>query len=162
MPRRILLVTLFALVFGASGANAARTLLAELMARAPAEANAPAMSMLALEACMRGAQELDRKGTAIDYEIAAIDREAAEALLLQNQIDAELPTLGNYDEPALNEFQRRVIRHEELAKKFQAEFPLYQKKQKAYDAEVGEFDHNCAGRFRHGDLEAIKSKLGLK
>ncbi len=111
---------------------------------------------------MRRAQELDRTGTAIDYEIAAIDREAAEGVLLQNQINAELPMLGGYDEPALNEFQRRVIRHEELAKKFQAEFPLYQQKQKAYDAAVAEFEHICASRFRPDDLEAIKSKLDLK
>ena len=47
----------------------------------------------------------------------------------------------SYDEPALNEFQRRVIRHEELAQKFQMEFPLYQNKQKAYDAAVDEFEH---------------------
>jgi len=162
MARWLFVATVLFVVLGPTGADAARVLLAELMARAPAEADAPAISMLALEACMRGAQKLDRKGITIDYEIAAIDREVAEAQLLQNRINAELPTLGNYDEPALNEFQRRVIRHEELAKKFQVEFPLYQKKQKAYDAEVGEFDHNCAGRFRRGDLEAIKSKFGLK
>ena len=111
---------------------------------------------------MHRAQELDRTGTAIDYEVAAIDREAAEGVLLQNQINAELPMLGDYDEPALNAFQRRVIRHEELAKKFQAEFPLYRQKQKAYDAAIAEFERICAGRFRPGDLEAIKSKLDLK
>ncbi len=79
---------------------------------------------------MRRAQDLDRTGVAIDYEIAAIDREAAEALLLQKYLSAELPMIGGYDEPALNEFQRRVIRHEELARKFQTEFPLYQNKTK--------------------------------
>ena len=162
MGRWVPIATLFALTIGASGANAARTLLADLMARAPAEANQPAMSALALEACLRRAQELDRTGTAIDYEIAAIDREAAEALLLQKQLNAEMSMLGNYDEPALNEFQRRVIRHEELAKKFQAEFPLYQKKQKAYDAAVTEFEHICASRFRRGDLDAVKTKLKLR
>ena len=30
------------------------------------------------------------------------------------------------------------------------------------DAAVAEFEHICAGRFRAGDLEAIKSKLDLK
>jgi hypothetical protein len=97
-----------------------------------------------------------------DYEIAAIDREAAEGVLLQNQLNAELPMLGGYDEPALIEFQRRVTRHEELAKKFQAEFPLYQQKQKDYDAAVAEFEHICASRFRPDDLEAVKRKLDLK
>ena len=83
--------------------------------------------------------------------------------MLQKQLNAELPILGSYDEPALNEFQHRVIRHEELAKKFQAEFPLYQKKQKAYDAAVDEFEHIiCANRFRRGDLDAIRSRLDLK
>ena len=162
MARWVLVATAFVLAFGFNDANAARTLLADLMARPPAGSGESAMSALALEACMRRAQELDRTGTAIDYEIAAIDREAAEGVLLQNQINAELPMLGDYDEPALNAFQRRVIRHEELAKKFQAEFPLYQQKQKAYDAAVAEFERICASRFRPGDLEAIKSKLDLK
>lgn len=154
------MATAVVLVFCAIDANAARTLLKDLMARAPAAIDV--MSELALEACVRRAQELDRTGTAIDYEIAAIDREAAEALLLQKQLNAELPTVQEYDEPALNEFQRRVIRHEELSQKFQMEFPLYQNKQKAYDAAVEEFEHICANRFRRGDLDAIRKKLDLK
>jgi hypothetical protein len=48
------------LAFGFNDANAARTLITELMARPPAGSDAPAMSALALEACMRRAQELDR------------------------------------------------------------------------------------------------------
>jgi hypothetical protein len=150
------------LVFGASEARAARPLLAELLARAPVRAGKPAMSALALEACLRRARELDTTGTAIDYEIAAIDRETAEAMFLQNQINAELPILGGYDEPGLNEFQHRLMRHEDLAKKFQAEFPLYQQKQKAYDAAVAEFDRDCGQGFTAGDLGAAKSKLGIK
>jgi hypothetical protein len=70
--------------------------------------------------------------------------------------------LGDYDEPAHNAFQRRVIRYDKLAKKFQAEFPLYQQKQKAYDAAVVEFERICASRFHPGDLEAINSKLDFK
>ena len=83
MARWVLMATAFAFAFGAVDANAARTLLADLMTRQPAEADEPAMSALSLEACMRRAQDLDRTGVAIDYEIAAIDREAAEAQLLQ-------------------------------------------------------------------------------
>jgi hypothetical protein len=163
MARRFLMATAVVLVFCAIDANAARTLLKDFMARPPAGADEPAISVLALEACLRRAQELDRTGTAIDYEIAAIDREAAEALLLQKQLNTELPTVGDYDEPALHEFQRRVIRHEELSRKFQMEFPLYQNKQKAYDAEVDEFEHvTCATRFRRDDLNAARTKLDLK
>lgn len=163
MARPVLLAAAFAFAFGAIDANAARTLLKDFMVRPPAGADEPAMSVLALEACLRRAQELDRTGTAIDYEIAAIDREAAEALLLQKQLNTELPMVGAYDEPALNEFQRRVVRHEELARKFQMEFPRYQDKQKAYDAEVDEFEHViCASRFRRDDLNAARTKLDLK
>jgi len=151
-----------ALFFSASEADAARPLLAELLARAPAAAGQPAMSPLALEACLRQARELDRAGTAIDTEIAAIDRLAAEGMFLQNQIDAELPMLGGYDEPGLNDFQHRLIRHEELAKQFQAEFPLYQQKQKTYDAAVAEFDRDCAQGFAASDLDAAKANLGIK
>src|SRR4029078_637767 len=126
MARRVLIATAVVLVFCGFDANAARTLHKDLMARAPAVTDGPAMSELALEACMRRAQELDRTGTAIDYEIAAIDREAAEALLLQRQLNTALPFVGGFDEAALQEFQRRAARHEELSKKFQVEFPLYQ------------------------------------
>ncbi len=160
---RILMAALIAIAIGPPGeATAARTLLADLMARPPAQADTKSMSALALEACLRGAQELDREGIAIDYEIAAIDREAAEALMLQKQINAELPVLGDFDEPALNAFQRRVIRHEELSKKFHAEFPHYEQRQKAYDTAVAEFERYCTGRFTRGDLDAVKVKLDLK
>jgi len=120
------------------------------------------MSSLALEACLLEARELDRTGTAIDYEIAAIDRLAAEGMFLQRQLDAEMPALGGYDEKGLNDFQARVIRHEQLAKKFQAEFPLYQQRQKDYDAAIAAFDSNCASGFSAGDLGAAKAKLGIK
>ena len=151
-----------ALLSGAGETQAARPLLAELLARASVDAGQPAMSPLALEACLRQARELDRTGSAIDTEIAAIDRLAAEGMFLQNQIDAELLMLSGYDEPGLNDFQHRLIRHEKLAKQFQAEFPLYQQKQKAYDAAVEEFERDCAQKFRAGDLAAAKSKLGIK
>jgi hypothetical protein len=162
MAWRMPLAMMTALLFGAVDANAAKTLLADLMARPPAESSETAMSVLALEACVRRAQELDRTGAAIDREIAAIDREAAEGVLLEKQLDAELPKLGDYDGPALDEFQRRLIRHEELARKFQAEFPAYQEKQKAYDVSVTEFEHICANRFQRGDLEAVRTKLDMK
>jgi len=153
---------LVALALSASEANAARPLLVQLLARAPVAGGKPAMSALALEACLRRARELDATGTAIDYEIAAIDRETAEAMFLQNQINAEMPMLGGYDEPGLNAFQKRVIRHEELTKKFKAEFPLYQEKQKAYDTAVAEFDRDCAQGYTAGDLGTVKAKLGIK
>jgi hypothetical protein len=160
---RVLMGALIAIAIGQPGeATAARTLLADLMARPPAQTGTRPMSALALEACLRRAQELDHEGIAIDYEIAAIDREAAEALMLQKQINAELPVLGNFDEPALNAFQRRVIRHEELTKKFHVEFPHYEQRQKAYDTAVAEFERYCAERFTRGDLDAIKTKLDLK
>jgi hypothetical protein len=161
MSRWVFMLALLVLAPGTS-AEAAHTLLAEILARAPAEAGNPAMSALRLEACLRRARELDSAGIAIDYEIAAIDREVAEGVFLQNQLNAELPTLGDYDETALKDFQRRVVRHKELAKKFEAEFPLYQKKHKEYEAAVAEFEQDCAGGFSRSDLEALRSKLDLK
>ena len=157
-----LVALLAALLFGAGGAHAARPVLAELLARAPVAADQAAMSGLALEACLLNAGELDKTGAAIDDEISAIERETAEAMFLESQINAEMPALGGYDEPSLNAFQKRVIRHEELAKKFKAEFPLYQQKQKAYDAAVAEFDRDCAQGFTASDLAAVKAKLGIK
>jgi hypothetical protein len=162
MGRWVFGATLILVALCPTGANAARTLLADLMAHASAEAGGETMSALVLEACLRRARELDNTGTTIDYEIAAIDREAAEGVFLQNQLNAELPSLGDYDEPALEDFQRRVVRHQQLAKKFQMEFPIYEDKQRVYEAAVTEFEHSCAGNFSHKDLEAVKSKLDLK
>ena len=150
------------LVSGAGGARAARTLLADLLARPPAAAGQPTMSDLALEACLRRARELDRTGVSVDNDVAAIDRLAAEGMFLQHQIDAEMPMLGGYDEKGLNDLQHRLIRHEELAKKFQTAFPLYQQRQKNYDAAVAEFERNCARGFSASDLESVKAKLGIK
>jgi hypothetical protein len=120
------------------------------------------MSALALEACLRKARELDKTGTAIDYDIAAIDRQTAEAMFLENQINAEFPVLNGYDEAGLAAFQQRVIHHEELAKKFKSEFPVYQQRKKDYDAAVAEFDRDCARGFTASDLGAVKAKLGIK
>ncbi|MGE5365996.1 MAG: hypothetical protein ACM3PO_01805 [Betaproteobacteria bacterium] len=63
MVRWILVATAFVLAFGFNDANAARTLVTDLMARPPAGSGAPAMSALALEACMHRAQQLDRAGS---------------------------------------------------------------------------------------------------
>jgi hypothetical protein len=160
---RLAVATLVAaLSLGAGEALAARVLLAELSARVPAAAGQPVMSGLALEACLRQALDLDGTGEAIDFEVAAIDRLAAEGMFMQRQLDAELPMLGGYDEQALKDFQHRVIRHEELASKFQREFPLYRQRQKEYDAAVADFDRDCSDGFAAPDLSAAKAKLGLK
>lgn len=115
-----------ALILSANEAYAARALLSELLARTPAAEGQPVMSSLALDACLRRADQLDVTGVTVDMEISDIDRMAAERMFLQRQIDAELPMVGDYDENALNAFQRRVIRHEELARKFKIDFPAYQ------------------------------------
>lgn len=162
MGRWFFVTALLAAALGSNEVKAARTLLADLVSREPAQTGGETMSALALEACARRAQKLDKIGVAIDYEIAAIDREVAEGVFLQNQLNAELPSLGDYDERALQDFQRRVIRHEALAEKFQSEFPLYQAKQRAYEAAVNEFEHNCAGRFGRDDLETVKHRLDLR
>jgi hypothetical protein len=158
MNRLLAFLLLFTL---ALPANAARPLLGEFLARAPAGAGEPTMSALALEACLRQARELERSGEAIDHYIAAIDREAAEGMFLQRQLDAEMPRLRDYDEAALTDYQRRVIRHETLAKKFQAEFPRYQQKQRAHEMAIAAFERDCAQAFTAGDLAAVKAKLGI-
>lgn len=151
-----------ALALSASEAFAARALLAELLARAPAAAGQEAMSGLALQACLRRAEQLDLTGVTVDMEISDIDRFAAEGMFLQRQIDAELPMVGDYDEKALNAFQRRVIRHEELARKFKTDFPAYQQHQQAYNDAVVDFERDCFGKFTAGDLDAAKARLGIK
>ena len=160
---RYFMAALLVIALGPTGADAARTLLSDLIARAPAEAGQKeTMSALALEACIHRARELDTIGVAIDYQIAAIDRDVAEGIFLQNQLNAELSTLNDYSEKDMENLQRRVIRHEDLARKFQSEFPDYQQKQRAYEAAVAEFERNCAGRFSGDDLKTIKRKLDVK
>ena len=156
------LLAFAALLFSIGDACAARILVAELLARASAAAGQTVMNSPALEACLRQATELDRTGFKVDTDVAAIDRLAAEGRFLQNQIDAELPMLNGYDEKGLHDFQRRVIRHEEVAAKFKIDFPAYQKNQKDYDTAVAAFDRDCAGGFTAGDRDAAKAKLGIK
>lgn len=151
-----------ALALAAGEAQAARTLVADLLARKPAAAGEPAMSRLALEACMRQAQELDRTGIALDDRVAEIDRLTAEGIFLERQLEAEMPMLGGYDEAGLKDYQVRAIRHEAIAKKFQREFPLYKQEQKDYDAAVTEFEHDCSLGYGAADLAAVKTKLGIK
>ena len=151
-----------ALALGAGEAEAARTLLADILARKPASAGEPAMSRLALEACLRRAQELDRTGIALDYRVAEIDRLTAEGIFLERQLESEMPMLGGYDEAALKDYRTRVVRHEAIAKKFQREFPLYKQEQKDYDVAVAEFEHDCSMQYGAADLAAVKAKLGIK
>ena len=160
--RSAFLIPLAALGFGAGDANAARALRNELLARPPAAAGQPAMSGLALEACLRRADQLDVTGVTVDMEVSDIDRMAAEGMFLQRQIDAELPMVGDYDENALNAFQRQVIRHEEISKKFKIDFPAYQEHQQAYNDAVVEFERDCFGNFTASDLDAVKARLGIK
>ncbi len=94
--------------------------------------------------------------------ISAIEREVAEGTFLQNQVNTELPLLGGYDEAGLNDFQRRLNRHDELARNFQAEFPRYQQVKKTYDAAVAALDRDCARGFTSDDLAAAKAKLEIK
>jgi hypothetical protein len=159
-PTAFMVAAAFGLLSGP--AQAARPLLAELMARAPAAEDAPAMSALALEACMTRAHTLDGEGAAVDAAVGAIDRLAAEDRFLKNQIRAEIAVVEGYDEAGLKAFQQRVIRQSEVTKKFEAELPLYQQKQKAYDAALVEFDRDCAQPFSARDLAAVKAKLGIK
>ena len=150
------------LCLGTSDAIAARVLVAELLARPPAAAGEPSMSALALEACLTRAIALDHTGLAVDGKVVAVDRLAAEGMFLQNQLDAEMPALNGYDEEALKDFQRRVIRHEDVAQKFRNDFAAYQKEQRSYDDAIAEFERDCSQRFSAADLATVKAKLGLK
>ena len=62
---------------------------------------------------------------------------------------------------AQREFEQRVIRHEELAKKFKAEFPHYEQDKKPMTTAVAEFERDCAGHFTV-TISTHQSKLGLK
>ena len=84
-------------------------------------------------------------------------------MFLQNQINAEMPMLGGYDEAGLNDFQRRMIRHEELAKKFQARIPALPAKTKRPTTPRSPTSTAIAGNgFTAGDLKAAKAKLEIK
>ncbi len=120
------------------------------------------MSRLALEACLLRAQELDRTGIALDYEVAEIDRLEAEGVFLERQLESEMPMLEGYDKAALKDYQDRVVRHEAIAKKFKNEYPVYKQRQKDYDAAVAEFTRDCTVAFSAADLAAVKAKLGIK
>ena len=150
------------LVFGTSDADAARPLLAELLARAPVKAGQPAMSPLALEACLRKARELDTTGTAIDYEIAAIDRETAEAMFLENQINAELPMLGGYDEPGSTPSRSASSATRNWRKNSRPNSRCTSKSKRPTTPRSPSSTATARRAFTAGDLGAVKAKLGIK
>ncbi len=103
-------------------AYAARTLLADFLKRKPAGAGELAMSRLKLEARLLRVQEADRTGVALDYQVAEIDRLAAEGVFLERQLESEMGALGGYDEAALKDYQaRRPLLSD--SEKFQSNFP---------------------------------------
>ena len=151
-----------ALCLRAGDVLAARALLNELLIRAPAAAGQPAMTSQELEACLDRARTLDIAGVEVDIEVTDVDRLAAEGMFLQNRINAEIPTVGDYDEKQLKAFQSRLSRHEELAHKFQTDFSVYQKHQQDYNDAFAAFERDCSKSFSASDLEAAKTKLGIK
>lgn len=146
-----------------SEARAARALLAELLARAPAAEGArTTLTQDKLEACLREARDLDRAGVALDSEISAIEQLTAEAMFLQHIINMQIATLNGADEAAVAEFDRRTRRHEELSEKFKDDYPAYQKHQAEHDSRIAAFEQTCTGNFTAADLETAKAKLQVK
>ena len=166
MNRRLRLAKLAAtalLIFGGIKANAARSLLTELTARPPAAAGAhAALTADKLEACLRAARTLDTSGQALDAEISAIEQITAESMFLQFVINSQFATLNGADKTAVAEFEQRTRRHEELARKFKTDYPVYQQHKRDYDGKVAAFERDCAGDFDGRDLEAVKTKLQIK
>jgi hypothetical protein len=149
------------LMLAAGEAMAERALLAGLLARSPAGPNDPAMSALALEACLKLATSLDRTGAKVAGQAAKIERLNAEHIALQNQINAELDQLGHYNAQQMAAFQRRVAHNDDVERKLRGDRPAHQKDRQAYDDAVAGFGRNCGGHFRAGDLAAARAKFGL-
>ncbi|MEP7030823.1 MAG: hypothetical protein ABI830_07815 [Pseudolabrys sp.] len=147
---------------GAGSAEAARALVNDLLIRPPAAAGKLAMDRAALEACLVRARDLDIVGVEVDGEVDDADHLAAEGLILQNRINAELPMVGGFDENRLKAFEARLRRRKELATKFEADFPVYQKHQQAYNDGVAAFERDCSNGFSANDLEAARARLGIK
>jgi hypothetical protein len=166
MNRRLRLAKLAAtalLIFGGIKAHAARSLLTELTTRPPAAASAKAaLTGDKLEACLRAARTLDTSGQALDVEISAIEQITAESMFLQFVINSQFATLNGADKAAVAEFEQRTRRHDELARKFKADYPTYQQHKSDYDGKVAAFERDCAGDFDRRDLEAVKTKLQIK
>jgi hypothetical protein len=157
------LAVIAALALCAGEARAARTLLADLLARPAASDDTKAtLTPQRLAACMRQARELDKIGLALDGEISEIERITAEAMFLQFAINAQFPRLEGDDKEAVAEFDQRTRRHAELSGKFQTDYPVYRKRKANYDEAVSGFEQNCAGSFRGQDLDVVKTKLQLK
>lgn len=159
MLRRAAIAALLTLTVGP--ATAERAFLAGLMARPPASASEPAMSALALEACLKLAASLDRSGAKIASDGARIRKLAAERADLQNQINAELDQLSHYDSQQMAAFQRRVTHNDDVEGELNSGGPAHEKETKAYIEAAAGFERSCGGRFRAGDLNAAKAKLNL-
>lgn len=159
MIRRAAIATL--LTLATSQAMAERALLDTLMARTPAAASEPAMSALALEACLKLASSLDRTGLKVAGQGALIERLSAEHAALQNQINSELDQLSHYDPQQMAAFQRRVAHNDDVERKLRSDGPAHQKDRKVYGEAVIGYERNCGARFHADDLSAAKAKLRM-
>ena len=80
-------------------------------------------------------------------------------MFLQFVINSQFATLNGAEKAAVAEFEQRTRRHEELAQKFKADYPVYQQHKSDYDDKVAAFERDCAGDFdgarsRSGENEA--------
>lgn len=160
MIGRAAITTLLVLAVGPAMAEG--TLLAGFLERSPVAPNQPAMSALALEACLKLAASLDSIGAKVASGGARIAKLTAERFALQDQINAELDQLSHYDAREMAAFQRRVTRNDDVERELRSGRPAHENEAKAYAGAVAGFERNCAGSFRAGDLTAAKAKLGLK
>ncbi|MGB7258700.1 MAG: hypothetical protein ACRECC_01460 [Pseudolabrys sp.] len=152
-----------ALTFGAGDAEAARGLLPQLLARAPATGGGKAaLAADKLEACLRRARDLDKTGVALDEQMSDVQRTTAEAMFLQYQNNMQLPSLDSADDQAKTDLGLRMARHDELSQQLKSQYAAYQKRQSEYEIAVAAFERDCAGNFTRADLDAAKSKLQIK
>ncbi len=161
MIKRAAIAALLILTLTAGLAVADSAFLARLLKRSPAALSEPAMSALALEACLKLAATLDRDGAKVASDGARIEKLTAERAALQNQINAELDQLSHYDSQQMAAFQRRVTRNDDVERELHSGGPAHEKESKAYDEAVAGFERSCSGSFRAGDLTAAKAELGL-
>lgn len=153
---------LFALLLATSPGEAARTLLAELLARTPAAPGTAALSAEALRICMTRARDLDGMGVTLDGGTAAVERMAMEDRLLKNRIAQEIAGVNEYTYAELIEFQKRVVHQSEFSHKLEREVSALRERQASYETDVAAFERDCALPFTAADRAAASEQLGIK
>jgi hypothetical protein len=141
-----------------------RNLLRELLGRAPAAPGSqPALDATRLEACLRGARDLDRLGVSLDQQMIVIQDTRSRIAYSRSLEDRpQLPRPDQTEEQMRAEAKHSVAERAEMEKTLDRDSGTYQGQLAKFNDGLKSYKRDCTGSFRKEDLDAAKARLKLQ